>query len=54
MKLEILVLVVLENNLSRFGSKYIISSSIVIFSIVSLLVGLFNIFLITLIIRSKY
>jgi hypothetical protein len=54
MKPEILVLVALEDNLSRFGSRYITSSSIVISSIVSLLIGLFNVFLITLIIRKKY
>jgi hypothetical protein len=54
MKLEILVLVALEDNLSRFGSKYITSSSIVISSIVSLFIGLFNVFLIILIIRREY
>ena len=54
MKLEILVLVALEDNLSRFGSKYITSSSIVISSIVSLFIGLFNVFLITLIMRREY
>jgi hypothetical protein len=54
MKPEILALVTLEDNLGRFGSRYITSSSIVIFSIISLLVGLFNVFLITLIVRRKY
>jgi hypothetical protein len=54
MKLEILTLVTLEDNLSRFGSRYITSSSIIISSIVSLLVGLFNIFLIILIVRKEY
>jgi hypothetical protein len=54
MKLEILALVVLEDNLSRFGNKHITSSSIIIFSIVSLLIGSFNIFLIILIIRKEY
>jgi hypothetical protein len=54
MKPEILVLVTLENNLSRFGNKYITSSSIIISLIISLFVGLFNVFLITLIIRKKY
>jgi hypothetical protein len=54
MKLEIPVLVALEDNLSRFGSRYITSSSIVISSIVSLLVSLFNIFLIIFIIRREY
>jgi hypothetical protein len=54
MKLEIPVFVTLEDNLSRFGSRHITSSSIVISSIVSLLVGSFNIFLIILIIRREY
>jgi hypothetical protein len=54
MKPEIPVLVTLEDNLSRFGSKYITSSSIVIFSIISLLISSFNIFLIILIIRKEY
>jgi uncharacterized membrane protein YczE len=54
MKLEIPVFVTLEDNLSRFGSRHITSSSIVISSIVSLLIGSFNIFLITFIIRKKY
>jgi hypothetical protein len=54
MKLEILALVALEDNLSRFGNKYITSSSIIIFSIVSLLIGSFNIFLITFIMRREY
>jgi hypothetical protein len=54
MKLEILVLVTLEDNFSRFGNRHITNSSIVIFSIINLLIGLFNIFLIILIIRKKY
>jgi hypothetical protein len=54
MKPEILVLVALKDNLSRFGSRYITSSSIIISSIASLLIGSFNIFLITLIIRREY
>jgi hypothetical protein len=54
MKLEILVLVTLEDNLGRFSSRHITGSSIVIFSIVSLLVGSFNVFLIILIIRKEY
>jgi hypothetical protein len=54
MKPEILALIALEDNLSRFGSKYITSSSIVISSIVSLFVSLFNVFLIILIIRKEY
>jgi hypothetical protein len=54
MKLEILVLVTLEDNLGRFSNRHITSSSIVIFSIVSLLVGSFNVFLIILIIRKEY
>jgi hypothetical protein len=54
MKPEILVLVTLEDNLGRFGSRYITSSSIVIFSIMSLFVGSFNVFLIILIIRKEY
>jgi hypothetical protein len=43
-----------RDNLGRFGSRYIASSSIVISSIVSLLVGSFNVFLITLIVRREY
>jgi hypothetical protein len=54
MKPEIPALVTLEDDLSRFGSRHITSSSIVIFSIVSLFIGLFNIFLIILIIRREY
>ena len=54
MKLEILALVALEDNLGRFGSRYITSSSIIIFSIISLFVSSFNVFLITLIIRREY
>jgi hypothetical protein len=54
MKPEILVLVTLKNNFGRFGSKYITNSLIIIFSIVSLLVSSFNIFLITFIIRKEY
>jgi hypothetical protein len=54
MKPEILVLVTLKDNLSRFGSRYITNSSIMISSIVNLLVGSFNIFLITLIMRREY
>jgi hypothetical protein len=54
MKLEIPALITLEDNLSRFGSRYIASSSIIISSIVSLLISSFNIFLITLIIRREY
>jgi hypothetical protein len=54
MKLKIPVLVALKNNFSRFGSKHITSSSIIISSIISLLIGSFNIFLITLIIRREY
>jgi hypothetical protein len=54
MKLEILVLVALEDNLDRFGSRHITSSSIIISSMISLLVSSFNIFLITLIMRKKY
>jgi hypothetical protein len=54
MKLEIPVLVALEDNLSRFGSRYITSSSIVISLIISLLIGSFNVFLITFIMRKKY
>jgi uncharacterized membrane protein YdcZ (DUF606 family) len=54
MKPEIPVLVTLEDDLSRFSNKYITSNSIVICSIVSLLVGSFNVFLITLIIRKEY
>jgi hypothetical protein len=54
MKLEILVLVAFENNFGRFGSRYITSSSIVISSIISLFISLFNVFLITLIIRREY
>jgi hypothetical protein len=54
MKLEILVLVALEDNLSRFGSRHITSSSIIISSIINLLISLFNIFLIILIIRREY
>jgi hypothetical protein len=54
MKPEILALVALEDNLSRFGSRYITSSSIIISSIISLLVSLFNVFLITFIIRKEY
>jgi hypothetical protein len=53
-KPEILVLVVLEDNLGRFGSKHIASSSIVISLIVSLLVGSFNIFLIIFIMKKEY
>jgi hypothetical protein len=49
MKPEIPVLVALEDNLSRFSSRHITSSSIV-----SLLVSSFNIFLIILIVRKKY
>jgi hypothetical protein len=54
MKLEIPVLVALEDDFGRFGSRHITSSSIVISSIVSLLVGSFNVFLITLIVRREY
>jgi hypothetical protein len=54
MKLEILALVALEDNLGRFGSRHITSSSIIIFSIVSLFVSSFNVFLIILIIRKEY
>jgi hypothetical protein len=54
MKLEILVLIALEDNLGRFYNKHITSSSIVISLIISLLVGSFNIFLITLIVRKEY
>jgi hypothetical protein len=54
MKLEILVLVALKDYPSRFGSKYITSSSIIISSIISLFVSLFNVFLIILIIRREY
>jgi hypothetical protein len=54
MKLEILALVTLKDDLSRFGSKHVTSSSIIISSIISLLISSFNIFLITLIIRSEY
>jgi hypothetical protein len=54
MKLEIPALVTLEDNLGRFGSRHITSSSIVISSIISLFVGSFNVFLITLIIRREY
>jgi hypothetical protein len=54
MKPEIPALVALEDNLSRFGSKYVTSSSIIISSIVSLLIGSFNVFLITLIMRREY
>jgi hypothetical protein len=44
MKPEIPALVALEDNLSRFSSKHVTSSSIIIFSIVSLLISLFNVF----------
>jgi hypothetical protein len=54
MKLKILVFVTLEDNFGRFGNKHVTSSSIMIFSIISLLVSLFNVFLITFIIRKKY
>jgi hypothetical protein len=54
MKLEIPALVALEDDLGRFGSRYITSSSIVISSIISLLIGLFNVFLIILIIKREY
>jgi hypothetical protein len=54
MKPEILALVALEDNLGRFGSRHVTSSSIVISSIMSLLVGSFNVFLITLIVRREY
>jgi hypothetical protein len=54
MKPEILVLVAFEDNLGRFGSRHITSSSIVISSIISLLINSFNVFLITLIIRKEY
>jgi hypothetical protein len=54
MKPEILVLVVLEDNLSRFGSRYIANNSIIISSIINLLVGSFNVFLITLIVGREY
>jgi hypothetical protein len=54
MKLEILVLVIFEDNFGGFSNKYITSSSIIIFSIISLLIGSFNIFLIILIIRKEY
>jgi hypothetical protein len=54
MKLEIPALVILEDNLSRFGSKHITNSWIVISSTISLFVGLFNVFLIILIIRKEY
>jgi hypothetical protein len=54
MKPEILALVTLEDNLNRFGSRHVTSSSIVISSIVSLLIGSFNVFLITFIIRREY
>jgi hypothetical protein len=53
MKPEILVLVILKDDLNRFDSKHIASSSIVISSII-LLVGSFNVFLIILIIRREY
>jgi hypothetical protein len=54
MKPEILVLVAFEDNLGRFGGRHITSSSIVISSIVSLLIGSFNVFLIILIMRREY
>jgi hypothetical protein len=54
MKPEIPALVALEDDLGRFGGRYITSSSIMIFLIVSLLVGSFNVFLITLIMRKEY
>jgi hypothetical protein len=54
MKPKILVLVTFKDNLGRFGSRYITSSSIIISSIVSLLIGSFNVFLIILIIRREY
>jgi hypothetical protein len=54
MKPEILALVALEDNLGRFGGRYITSSSIMISSIMSLFIGLFNVFLIIFIIRRKY
>jgi hypothetical protein len=54
MKPEILVLVILEDNLGRFSSRHITSNSIMIFSIISLLVSSFNVFLITFIIRREY
>jgi hypothetical protein len=54
MKLEIPVLVTLEDNLGRFGSRHITSSSIMIFSIVSLFISSFNVFLIILIMRKEY
>jgi hypothetical protein len=54
MKLKIPILVTLKDNLGRFGNRYITSSSIIISSIVSLLVGLFNIFLIIFIIKKEY
>jgi hypothetical protein len=54
MKPEILVLITLKNNLGRFGNRHITSSSIIIFSIISLFVSLFNVFLITFIIRREY
>jgi hypothetical protein len=53
-KLEIPALVALEDNLSRFGDRHIASSSIIIFSIISLLVNSFNVFLIIFIIRKEY
>jgi uncharacterized membrane protein YdcZ (DUF606 family) len=54
MKPEIPALVAFEDNLGRFGSRHITSSSIMISSMVSLLVGSFNVFLITLIVRREY
>jgi hypothetical protein len=54
MKPEIPALVALEDNLSRFGGRHIAGSSIVISSIMSLFVGSFNVFLITLIVRREY
>jgi hypothetical protein len=54
MKPEIPALVALEDYPSRFSSRHITSSSIIISSIVNLLVGLFNVFLIILIVRREY
>jgi hypothetical protein len=54
MKPEILAFVILEDNLSRFSSRRITSSSIIISLIINLLIVLFNIFLITFIIKRKY
>jgi hypothetical protein len=54
MKPEIPVLVAFEDDFGGFGNRYITSSSIVIFLIISLFIDLFNVFLITFIIRKEY